>query len=83
LAGKTVGENNAGFLQAIGTAADADKTVIEAENTDRKAVYAAIAAKNGTDAAVAAAARRGHRGEGQGRNHAPVQRRQVDGEEVS
>ena len=49
LAAKTVGENNAGFLEAIGKVADADTQTVAAENADRKTVYTAIAAKNGTD----------------------------------
>jgi uncharacterized protein YdbL (DUF1318 family) len=49
LAGKTVGENRDGLLEAIGKVSDADAKVIAAENADRKTVYAAIAAKNGTD----------------------------------
>lgn len=42
-----VSENDAGLLTAAGTATAADKAVMEAENKDRRAVYAAIAAKNG------------------------------------
>lgn len=42
-----VSENDAGLLTAAGTATDADKAVVETENKDRRAVYAAIAAKNG------------------------------------
>ena len=49
LAAKTVGENNAGFLEAVGKVADADVKTVAAENADRKTVYAAIAARNGTD----------------------------------
>ena len=52
LGSKAVGENNTGFLQAVGKVADADAAVVAAENADRKAVYAAIAAKNGTAVAV-------------------------------
>lgn len=49
LAARTVGENHAGFLEAIGKLAEADAKTVQAENADRKTVYAAIAAKNGTD----------------------------------
>ena len=49
LATKTVGENKAGFLEAVGKVAEADAQTLAAENTDRKLVYTAIAAKNGTD----------------------------------
>lgn len=51
LAGKAVGENNGGFLEAIGSLADADAKTVGAENADRATIYAAIAAKNGTDVA--------------------------------
>lgn len=51
LAGKTVGENSAGLLEAVGTIDAAAAKTVEAENADRKTVYAAIAAKNGTDVA--------------------------------
>jgi len=47
---KVVGENNQGFLEARGAAAAADQAVIESENADRRAVYAAIAARTGTSA---------------------------------
>jgi len=49
---KVVGEDRAGFLALV--KADAGATVqklVEAENADRKVVYAALAAKAGTDAA--------------------------------
>ena len=49
-----VSENDAGLLTAAGTATDADKAVVETENKDRRAVYAAIAAKNGTAVATVA-----------------------------
>ncbi|MEI8241631.1 MAG: DUF1318 domain-containing protein [bacterium] len=51
LASKTVGENRDGLLEATAKVADADAKTVAAENADRKAVYAAIAAKNGTDVA--------------------------------
>ena len=54
LAAKTVGENRAGCLEAVGKVTDADAKVVEAENADRKTVYAAIAAKNGTSPAPVA-----------------------------
>lgn len=49
LAARTVGENHAGFLEAIGKLAEADTKTVAAENADRKTVYAAIAAQNGTE----------------------------------
>ena len=39
------GENNQGFLEARGGATGADQEIIGAENADRRAVYAAIAAQ--------------------------------------
>lgn len=39
------GENNRGFLEARGSATGADQQVIGEENSDRRAVYAAIAAQ--------------------------------------
>jgi uncharacterized protein YdbL (DUF1318 family) len=42
-----LGENNRGFLEVRAAAADAD-SVSAAENTDRTAVYAALAAKTGS-----------------------------------
>lgn len=42
------GENNRGFLEARG--AGADQALIAAENADRRAVYAAIAAQTRQDA---------------------------------
>ena len=52
----TVGENKAGYLEAMPKdkddkevkLSDDDKKLIEAENADRKAVYAAIAKKEGS-----------------------------------
>jgi len=44
---KTVGEDNNGYLHIRGDVKAADKAVVEAENADRKLVYAAIAAKTG------------------------------------
>lgn len=52
LATKQVGENRAGFLQAVGQADAAQAKLIAEENADRKTVYQAIAAKEGTDAAA-------------------------------
>ena len=49
---KTVGEDNKGYLQVLGNIAAADRAVVEAENADRKVVYAAIAAKTGATAEV-------------------------------
>jgi uncharacterized protein len=42
-----VGENNKGLLEFIGTP-KAGQAVVEAENTDRRAVYEAIAGQQGT-----------------------------------
>ena len=46
----SIGENKSGYLEAMKDAKleDADKTLIEEENKDRKAVYAAIAKKEGS-----------------------------------
>ena len=38
-----VGEANTGLLAVLGTVSDEEKKVVEAENQDRKTVYAAIA----------------------------------------
>ena len=47
----TIGENNAGYLQAIGGSLTAAQTeLVEQENADRKRVYEAIAKKQGTSA---------------------------------
>jgi len=49
---KTIGEDRAGFLGLVkADAGDAAQKLVVAENADRKAVYAALAAKAGTDAA--------------------------------
>lgn len=44
------GENNRGYLEARGAPAPADQQVIQAENADRRQVYAAIAAETGSSA---------------------------------
>lgn len=44
-----VGENNLGYLEVRDNSADT-KNAVDTENSDRKQVYAAIAAKNGTSA---------------------------------
>ena len=46
----TIGENNTGYLEAMKDAKleDADKKLLEDENKDRKAVYSAIAKKEGS-----------------------------------
>src|SRR5262245_47018719 len=44
------GENNRGFLEARGNASAADRGVINAENADRRTVYAAIASQTGSNA---------------------------------
>lgn len=43
---QAVGEDNKGYLQAL---KDTGKDIVAAENADRKAVYAAIAQKQGVD----------------------------------
>lgn len=46
-----IGENNAGYLQAVsGNSVPAQAEVVEQENADRKRVYEAIAKKQGTTA---------------------------------
>jgi uncharacterized protein YdbL (DUF1318 family) len=45
LSGKTVGENRAGYLEALGKLAEADQKTVAAENADRKEVYAGIATR--------------------------------------
>jgi uncharacterized protein YdbL (DUF1318 family) len=47
---KTVGEDKNGYLHILGDVDAAGKVVVEAENADRKLVYAAIAAKTGATA---------------------------------
>ena len=44
------GENNRGHLEARGAPAAGDQQVIQAENTDRRQVYAAIASETGSSA---------------------------------
>jgi uncharacterized protein YdbL (DUF1318 family) len=44
------GENNRGYLEARGAPAAGDQQVIQAENTDRRQVYAAIASETGSSA---------------------------------
>jgi len=46
----SIGENNTGYLEAMKDAKleDADKKLLEDENKDRKAVYSAIAKKEGS-----------------------------------
>ncbi len=51
------GETNRGYLEARGSASAADQQVISAENSDRGAVYAAIAAQTGTDSETVGRAR--------------------------
>jgi uncharacterized protein YdbL (DUF1318 family) len=49
---KVVGETSAGFVALAKAAADAKaRQLVDAENADRKVVYASIAAKTGSDAA--------------------------------
>lgn len=52
---KTIGENNAGLLEVLKSGASAEaRQLAEAENADRRIVYAAIAAKTGASAAQVA-----------------------------
>jgi uncharacterized protein YdbL (DUF1318 family) len=51
------GENNQGFLDARGGATADDQKVISEENSDRRAVYAALAARTKSDAATVGKAR--------------------------
>lgn len=44
------GENNRGYLEARGAPSAGDQQVIQAENADRRQVYAAIAAETGSSA---------------------------------
>jgi uncharacterized protein YdbL (DUF1318 family) len=44
-----VGENNRGYLEARGAATGSDQQVISAENSDRLAVYTALAKQTGSD----------------------------------
>ncbi|MFZ9746371.1 MAG: YdbL family protein [Opitutaceae bacterium] len=44
------GENNRGYLEARGAPSSGDQQVIQAENGDRRQVYAAIAAETGSSA---------------------------------
>ena len=56
---KTVGEDRAGYVQVVDTAKATSeaKATVDAENADRREVYAAIAASMKTDVAVVAAQR--------------------------
>lgn len=63
------GENNRGYLEVRGNASGDDQKVISDENSDRRTVYAAIAAKTGASAdavgrqrasQLASLAKRGH-----------------------
>ena len=45
-----VGENNRGYLEVRGNASGQDQKIISDENSDRRTVYAAIAAKTGATA---------------------------------
>jgi len=44
------GENNRGYLEARGAPSPGDQQVIQAENADRRQVYAAIASETGSSA---------------------------------
>lgn len=44
-----VGENNEGYLSARGQLSEEQKKLIDAENTDRRQVYAAIARSTGSN----------------------------------
>lgn len=45
-----LGESNRGFLAVRGAASPTDEKVVADENTDRRTVYAALAAQTGTNA---------------------------------
>ena len=47
VAAQKAGENQAGYLTARGEMSPDEQRLLDAENTDRKQVYAAIAAKTG------------------------------------
>ncbi len=49
-----IGENNQGQLTALGALKADEATLVAAENADRLAVYAALAAKTGTTPALVA-----------------------------
>lgn len=51
------GENNRGYLEARGSLGGEDQKIISDENSDRRTVYAAIAAETGTNADVVGKAR--------------------------
>ncbi len=46
------GENNRGYLDARGSPTGAEQQIISEENSDRRTVYAALAAQTGTSADV-------------------------------
>lgn len=46
---KMVGENNRGYLEARGTLTGPEQKIVTDENSDRRAVYAALAAKTKAD----------------------------------
>lgn len=52
LATQAAGENNRGFVEAIKAVPVADAAVVAAENSDRRAVYEAIAKKTGATVEV-------------------------------
>ena len=52
-----VGENNRGFLEARGTLSAAENQTVADENSDRSAVYAALAQQTGSSADLVGRAR--------------------------
>ena len=54
---EAVGENNKATLTVRGALSSSEKATVDAENADRRAVYALIAAKTGTSATRVAQAR--------------------------
>jgi uncharacterized protein YdbL (DUF1318 family) len=52
LATQAAGENNRGFVEALKAVPVADAAVVAAENSDRRAVYEAIAKKTGATVEV-------------------------------
>jgi uncharacterized protein YdbL (DUF1318 family) len=54
-----VGENNQGYLEPRAALAPEDEKVVSAENSDRRTVYAALAAKTGSNAEAVGRTRAG------------------------
>jgi uncharacterized protein YdbL (DUF1318 family) len=54
---QVVGENNRGFVEARGALSPGDERVVSDENSDRRTVYAALAAQTGQSADAVGRAR--------------------------